>query len=205
MEIGMNEGFLKLPEERQQVIINAGFQIFALNSYKNAPVAEIAEAAGISKSLLFYHFKDKKELYLYLWDKSIKLMEEQLHEQKVLETDDYFEMLSRTTKGKCNMMRRYPYAIEFSMRAYYEQDSNVAKEIQSSFANKNTESERKILDKIDKSKFKEGVNFSYMYQEMIWATDGYMRNVMAMGKINPDKIEKEFNKLISMWKMVYLK
>ncbi|MBP0955070.1 MAG: TetR family transcriptional regulator [Oscillospiraceae bacterium] len=27
---------------------------------------EIAEEAGISKSLLFYYFRNKKELYLYL-------------------------------------------------------------------------------------------------------------------------------------------
>ena len=32
-------------------------------------MSEIAEAAGISKSLLFHYFHNKKELYMFLWDK----------------------------------------------------------------------------------------------------------------------------------------
>ena len=56
----MNEKFFSLPEEKQQAIINAGYQVFSQNSYKKSPVSEIADAAGISKSLLFYYFKTKK-------------------------------------------------------------------------------------------------------------------------------------------------
>ena len=62
----MNEKFFSLPEEKQQAIINAGYRVFSQNSYKNSPMSEIAEAAGISKSLLFHYFRNKKELYLYL-------------------------------------------------------------------------------------------------------------------------------------------
>ena len=57
----MNEKFFALPEEKQQAIINAGYRVFSRNSYKNSPMSEIAEAAGISKSLLFYYFHNKKE------------------------------------------------------------------------------------------------------------------------------------------------
>ena len=32
-------------------------------------MSEIADAAGISKSLLFHYFHNKKELYMFLWDK----------------------------------------------------------------------------------------------------------------------------------------
>lgn len=63
----MNERFFSLPEERQQAIINAGYRVFSRNTYKNSPMSEIAQAAGISKSLLFHYFHNKKELYLFLW------------------------------------------------------------------------------------------------------------------------------------------
>ena len=65
----MKESFFALPEEKRQAIINAGYRVFSENSYKNSPMSEIAEAAGISKSLLFYYIRNKKELYLFLWDK----------------------------------------------------------------------------------------------------------------------------------------
>ena len=65
----MNEKFFSLPEEKQQAIINAGYRVFSQNTYKKSPVSEIAAEAGISKSLLFHYFRNKKELYLFLWEK----------------------------------------------------------------------------------------------------------------------------------------
>lgn len=56
----MNEKFYSLPEEKQQAIINAGYRVFSQNTYKNSPMSEIADAAGISKSLLFHYFHNKK-------------------------------------------------------------------------------------------------------------------------------------------------
>ena len=62
----MNESFFQLPVEKQERIITAGYRVFANNSYKKSPMSEIADAAGISKSLLFYYFVNKRELYLFL-------------------------------------------------------------------------------------------------------------------------------------------
>ena len=59
----MNEKFFSLPAEKQQAILNAGYRVFSRNAYKNSPMSEIAEAAGISKALLFHYFHNKKELY----------------------------------------------------------------------------------------------------------------------------------------------
>ena len=62
----MNDKFFSLPIEKQEAIVNAGFRVFSQNSYKKSPMSEIADAAGISKSLLFYYFHNKKEFYLFL-------------------------------------------------------------------------------------------------------------------------------------------
>lgn len=45
----MNDKFFSLPKERQEAILNAGYKVFSQNSYKKAPVSEIAALAGISK------------------------------------------------------------------------------------------------------------------------------------------------------------
>ena len=57
----MNERFFSLPKEKQKAILNAGYRVFSQNSYKNSPMSEIAQDAGISKSLLFHYFYNKKE------------------------------------------------------------------------------------------------------------------------------------------------
>lgn len=64
----MNERFFDLPQEKRRRMMNAGYRVFAQNSYKKSPMSEIAEAAGISKSLLFHYFGNKRGLYLFLWE-----------------------------------------------------------------------------------------------------------------------------------------
>ncbi len=61
----MNGKFFTLPEEKQKRIINAAYVVFAGSSYQKASMSRVAAAGGISKSLLFHYFQNKKELYLY--------------------------------------------------------------------------------------------------------------------------------------------
>jgi AAA15 family ATPase/GTPase len=50
----MNEKFFALPAEKQRRILNAGFKVFAENSYRKSPVNEIAQEAGIIGSDFAY-------------------------------------------------------------------------------------------------------------------------------------------------------
>lgn len=56
----MNGKFFALPQERQEQIINAAYGVFSRNSYKNASMSRLADAGGVSKSLLFHYFLNKK-------------------------------------------------------------------------------------------------------------------------------------------------
>ena len=122
-ENSMNEKFYSLPEAKQQAIINAGFRVFSQNSYKKAPMREIADYAGISKSLLFHYFYNKKELYLFLWDYAARLTISYLTKYKCYEPDDLFEMMERGMKAKFKLMEKYPSLASFAIKAFYEKDS----------------------------------------------------------------------------------
>ena len=91
----MNERFFSLPKEKQKAILNAGYRVFSQNSYKNSPMSEIAQAAGISKSLLFHYFHNKKELYLHLWDNCAKLTIEYLTRYDCYSQKGLFESMER--------------------------------------------------------------------------------------------------------------
>lgn len=132
----MNEKFFSLPEEKQQAIINAGYRVFSQNTYKKSPVSEIAAEAGISKSLLFYYFRNKKELYLFLWEKCAKVTIEYMKEYGCYDKKDLFDM---------------------------------------------------------------------MYREMYLASEGYVWEMVSSGKIDADKMEKDFTEIIEFWKSIFLK
>ena len=42
-----------------------------------------------------------------------------------------------------------------------------------------------------------------MYQEIIYAVDGYMLGKYRSGKIDADEIEIEIGQLIALWRTVY--
>lgn len=50
-------------EERRQQILEAALQIFAAQGFSGARTKDIAQAAGISETLIFRHFGSKKNLY----------------------------------------------------------------------------------------------------------------------------------------------
>ncbi|MBW9158209.1 TetR/AcrR family transcriptional regulator [Clostridium sp. FP2] len=105
----MNDKFYNLPKQKQNTILNAGYRFFSENSYKKSPMSEIAKEAGISKSLLFHYFNNKKEFYLYLYNYVFTFMRE-IAEMEIADIEtDFFEMFLHSSKLKCKLLERHEY------------------------------------------------------------------------------------------------
>ena len=144
----MNEKFYQLPCGRREKIIRSAYQVFSRNEYKRASMSAIADAAGISKSLLFYYFKNKKELYLYLVCHAENLTRSAVQDYGVWETEDLFEMLRRNVRAKCSLSVKYPEICMFSVKAYYEQHPEVKKDVHKLIAKTNQNAEQIFFRKI---------------------------------------------------------
>ena len=201
----MNKKFYALSEEKQNAIINAGFKVFARNSYKRSPVNEIAIEAGISKSLLFFYFRNKKELYIFLLKKSEELTKRTLMESGVMNGTDIFDIMYRGLLAKASMMKKYPDMGNFSIKAYYEKDPEVVKDVQKIVAPYTKMETNMTLPPLDKSKFKEGLDLNMMYQDMYLASEGYLWRMQQTDKLDIDKMVADYKKIIDFWKSIYLK
>lgn len=201
----MNDKFFQLPLEKQERIINAAYKIFAYNAYKKAPMSEIANEGKISKSLLFHYFKNKKELYFFLWDKSIEQVKYAAQKYGVLETTDLFEAIYRSLLAKCSVIRSYPCLYQFAVKAYYEQDAEIKRGIQKTFFHEDKSSEEMMWEAIDTSNIRQDIDVKLLYREIILVSDGYLRQMLSSGELDADKIEKDFTRMIEQWKKVYLK
>ena len=201
----MNEKFFNLPIEKQERIINAGYRVFSQNSYKKSPMSEIADAAGISKSLLFHYFLNKKELYMFLWDNCAKTTVQYLTEYKCYEQKDLFEMMYRGMQAKMEIIRKYPDMARFVIKAYYEKDPAVCDDIRQSYQKLLNMKSKATLMKLEPEKFMPGLNLQMMYREMFWAAEGYLWEKVQQGSLNIEEMEDDFGKLIEFWKSVYLR
>ena len=128
----MNPKFYALPQEKQRAILNAGFHVFSENTYKKSPMSGIAEAAGISKALLFHYFHNKKELYLFLWDTCAKITVEEMERSGCYGQKGLFGSMDSGMQAKLRLMRRYPDIGVFAVRAFYEKDPEVSADIRES-------------------------------------------------------------------------
>ena len=201
----MNEKFFSLPQERQQTILNAGYRVFSQNSYKNSPMSEIAAEAGISKSLLFHYFRNKKELYLFLWDKCAELTIAILTQYGCYEQEDLFESMERGMRAKMEIIRQYPDMANFTIKAFYEKDEEICAAIQESYHRYfNLKADRTRLN-LDPAQFIPGLDIAQMYREMYWASEGYLWEMVQQGNVDVKKMERDFTGLIEFWKSIYLR
>ena len=199
----MNEKFFSLPAEKQQAILNAGYRVFSRNSYKNSPMSEIAEAAGISKALLFHYFHNKKELYLYLWEKSAETTIEYLTRYGCYDQTELFESMERGMRAKMEIIRQYPDMGTFTIRAFYEKDPEICAAIQESYHKYFNLKADKMRLNLDPAQFIPGLDVDMMYHEMYWASEGYLWETVQQGNIDIEQMEKGFSRLLEFWKSIY--
>lgn len=201
----MNEKFFSLPEEKQQVIINAAMEVFGLNEYKKASTDLIASKAGISKGLLFYYFRNKRELYLFVYNRVVDVMKKMADVSGYLEIDDFFELLIFFAERKTRMLKKNPYIMELAMRAFYSEKEDVSQRLQ----DKNNAERDGLFDAyfshIDTGKFRSGTDIYQVYQMLVWMTDGYLHEQrMKHRDWQLDELMAEFYKWMDMMRrLVY--
>lgn len=199
----MNDKFFSLPKAKQEAIINAGFRVFSENSYKKSPMSEIAAAAGISKSLLFHYFYNKRELYFFLWNQCMKATTEALEKNLSFVPNDLFEMMYKGLKIKADVMRRYPDLGAFVVKSYYEKDPDVCEDLQELIAKYTDFKASPILSALDPGQFIPGLDLQMMYRTMYWASEGYLWEKVQQGGLDADAMEEDFVKIIDFWKKTY--
>ncbi|WP_394939110.1 TetR/AcrR family transcriptional regulator [Psychromicrobium sp. YIM B11713] len=70
---------IRLPrDERRAQLLAAATEVFVANGYHAAAMDEIAEAASVSKPVLYQHFPSKRELYIALLDVQLAELTERM-------------------------------------------------------------------------------------------------------------------------------
>jgi AcrR family transcriptional regulator len=79
----------RLPrDERRRQLLQAAHEVFVANGYHGAAMDEIADAAHVSKPVLYQHFPGKRDLYLALLDHHLQSLANMLMEALNSTTDN---------------------------------------------------------------------------------------------------------------------
>ena len=201
----MNDKFNSLSDERQKMIINGAMKCFSIHGYEKASMADIAKEAGVSKALLFHYFETKKKLFLYLWNLTAEKTRESLVASDVEGDKDFFSVMEKGLKAKMDLARSWPWMAIFAVKAWYEDDPEVSPDITKStdpYAKVTGETLRLLYPDTD---FRDDLDIGVMYKDMDYMSEGYLWHEMQRGKIDPNKMEKEYMAFLKLWRKAYLK
>lgn len=165
--------FLNLEPEKRERILNAAINEFAKKGFKNASTNEIVKEAGISKGLIFHYFKNKKQLYLFLYDYLMEILKEEYFQKLWLEERDFLVRMRMASLTKLELFRKYPMIFKFFLTAYTETDDEVRIEV-ADRKNKLMEANLpRVYDNVDLSNVRDGVDHQKAMNLIVWALEGY--------------------------------
>ena len=193
--------FENLPEQRREAIVNAAVETFGRNDYKGASTETIARKAGISKGLLFFYFKNKKELYLYLMEHLMDKVSQLVVDDGFYAIDDFFELLVYASEKKRVVLAKFPYLLEFSIRAFYPEHRDIKDEM-------NGWTQRQIdlmfsayFKNVRFDRFRDDIDPKYVLNLLIWLADGYLHQQRSLHqRLNMDDMMDEMYRWCTMLK-----
>ena len=198
----MNLKFFKLSQERQDLIRNSAMTEFGAATFKKTSADSIAKRAGVSKSLLFHYFKDKRELYLYLFqyaiDECVDVFNKHILKSDYFGETDFFRTLEIGHKIKMDLVRRHPGLFRFVMRAYYEGDNVLTPKLRKKLDDVLEQTTADFLSRMDLHKFKDGVDPKTVVRLLTLAAEGMLAETRAFTPEEIDDLFAEYKKYADM-------
>lgn len=125
----MYSTFEKLSEDKKQKIIKVCIDEFSANGYESTSTDVIAEKAEISKGSLFYYFKNKKGLYLYIIKYVYSLIFERFMKAfDEVQEQDFFERIKALVLTKQRVTIQYYNETRLIMNALSNPPVSLKKE-----------------------------------------------------------------------------
>ncbi len=176
----------------KQKILDTCFTVFIRQGYTKTSTAMLAEAAGISKALIFHHFKSKKKLYISVLSRCFEKMSLEMTDESPSEYLDFFEAKEKIGMSKVDYMRKNPDIGKFLFEAFYSTPDELKTDIhkfkayiEEKYGHTNTAKDKRMKQLFDKIPFKKGVDPEEAY-ELINIVSEHFRMKLA-AELTDDK------------------
>lgn len=193
----MNEKFFDLKKEKQDRMINAALKIFALKGYEHASTDDIVREAGISKGLLFHYFISKIGLYAFVYDYSVKYMMLEYSTGISGNETDFFELLLQMKNCELQVMRNYPFMLQFLNESKKEDVSEalIATEEKRGVLPQHFD---QIMQRADLDKFRTEVDIEKLKKVIELTVSGLMTEQFLSEAFQPELFAEEVKSYLSM-------
>lgn len=189
----------------KEQILDTCLAVFASFGYEKTSTVMLAEAAGISRALIFHHFKSKKDLYLAVLDRCFEKAKIIIGMESVPEGWDFFEAKEKLSIMKFNYYKENPDEYKVLGEAFSSTPDELKGDIEERFGQVIPHRDRVWEQLFERVNLKEGVDRRQAYELVKVALNHWENKVLS--QVTDEKILdeeyfqsclKERNNLLSM-------
>lgn len=186
--------------EKYNQIMTAAAALFAKQGYKKTTVDEIVVGAAISKGLFYHYFKNKKELYLHLYNTYVDILSNTIRQKVDLSEADFFLRLKQLAYIRLNFFLEYPNLWGFLYSAYYESHTDIEPLIKEKNSTLLKAAYSGSAADIDWSKLKKGMTPDKAIEIVTWLAEGFMRKRPESSNIPNKELFNQFDEYMECLK-----
>lgn len=172
------EKFENLDLEKQQKILDSALMEFAENGYKQASTNRIVKQAGIGKGMLFYYFKNKKELYEYLVEYSLNFIINEYLSLVDINEADFIKRLQGAAQIKMKAQLENEHVFNFMGTFMLTKDLDLPPHLQKRYEQLQVQGYALLYEGIDKTLFRKDVDADKAFNLIRWGVDGYQQDLL---------------------------
>lgn len=174
-----------------QLFLDACLAVFARYGYEKTTTAMLAEAAGVSKALIFHHFKNKRNLYISILDQCLEKMMDHLHMDDLTQYKDFFAAVNQLSRIKLDYFKKHPKEYTFLMEVFYKTPDALKPVIQKKMGAQ-LNFRHLILERLfSQVPLREGVDRQQAFQ-LIESTLKYLENKLLTEATDKTELDEKY-------------
>ncbi len=165
----------------KEAILAACQTVFAYHGYKNSTTGMLAEAAGVSKALLFHHFSSKKKLYLLVLEKCLEKTNLEFGTDPFSRHQDIFEAITKLSQLKLDYAKNNPELVRIIFEAFHSTPEELKAEIDEKygFERMRLKKDQKLIELFDAVPLKEEVDREKAFELIKIVLGHFEKNYIA--------------------------
>lgn len=137
---------------------------FAQHGYEGTSVVKLAKAAGISRTLIFHHFKSKKDLYLQIVDRIVEKAGSEIELSFQTRNPDFFEAREEFSRFKFRFSKNNPTYYRIIREIMSDSLTEIRAELKVRFGEQQARYEKMWQDLFDGVALRDGVDRKQAYR-----------------------------------------
>jgi len=203
-DMHIHEAFEKLPDEKKEKILQTSMEVFAEKGYEGASTNDIVKRAGISKGILFHYFGNKRNLYLYVLDRTLDKAVEKISNGYRSAPADLFERITVTGMLKLKLALEEPLVYKLIFSSFVNTPESLREAMQERYKKLYDIAIPMLLEGIDFSKLRSGIDPYKAIEVLLFFMEGYQAKYIEKWKnMTADQTLTQMDKLVED-RMVYM-